>query len=294
MRFSIVVPTYNRAQLVKQTVLHLLALDYDDYEVIVVDDGSTDNTQQLIAEIHDPKLKYFKKNNEERAAARNFGLHKSSGDYVNFFDSDDTAYLHHLEVAEKMISTHQNPEVFHLNYDYQDAITGIISSNNISFKNINKSLISGNILSCNGVFIRKDVAIANQFNQDRDLSASEDYLLWLKLAAQYPIHASNKVTSTIVNHDGRSVLNFNFDKLKKRKELMILYLFEDPITKKHYEKHKKRLVSDAQSYIALHAALDKNSSKSDALSYFWKAVKSYPTSIFQRRSLAIIKHLILR
>ena len=86
--FSIIVPTYNRAKLVAKTLKTLQGQLYDNYEIIVIDDGSTDDTESVVQAFSDSKIIYIKKNNGERAAARNFGATVAKGTYINFFDSE--------------------------------------------------------------------------------------------------------------------------------------------------------------------------------------------------------------
>jgi glycosyltransferase involved in cell wall biosynthesis len=76
--FSIVIPTYNRAHLITKTIESVLAQEDGDFEILVVDDGSSDNTGEVVSRIFDPRLTYFRKENAERGAARNFGFRKST------------------------------------------------------------------------------------------------------------------------------------------------------------------------------------------------------------------------
>src|SRR5882672_6620269 len=97
-QFSIVMPTYNRAHMVGKTIASILRNDFTDFEVLVVDDGSEDDTEALIAKLTDPRIHYYKKENGERGAARNYGAIRANGRYINFFDSDDVMYPNHLAV----------------------------------------------------------------------------------------------------------------------------------------------------------------------------------------------------
>ena len=88
---SVVIPTYNREDYVVRAVESVLNQTYHDVEVVLIDDGSTDNTAQKIQEIgrNDHRLKYFFQENKGVAAARNLGMQKSNGEYISFLDSDD-------------------------------------------------------------------------------------------------------------------------------------------------------------------------------------------------------------
>ena len=133
----------------------------------MVDDGSTDNTESVVGKIGDARVRYFKKENGERGAARNFGALQAKGDYINFFDSDDIAYPDHLNLAFDKISKHGNMEIFHFAYDVVDEQGNTLNTKRVEEQTINSSLINGNHLSCNCVFVRRDIAWQYRFNEDR-------------------------------------------------------------------------------------------------------------------------------
>src|SRR6185503_8842162 len=96
--FSIIIPVYNRSQLLCEAIDTILIQTHQHFEIIIVDDGSTENIKQVLGEKYNDqqKIKYFRKQNEERGAARNFGLARATGDYAVFFDSDDFMKPHYL------------------------------------------------------------------------------------------------------------------------------------------------------------------------------------------------------
>jgi len=89
MLFSVVIPTYNRSDVILDAINSVLQQEYNDYELIVVDDGSIDNTNKLVAQINDSRLKYIYKENGGVSSARNIGISYASGEYISFLDSDD-------------------------------------------------------------------------------------------------------------------------------------------------------------------------------------------------------------
>lgn len=86
---SVIIPAYNRARSVRFTIDSVLASSYENFEVIIVDDGSTDDTDQRVKTYTDPRVRYFKTKNGGLSAARNFGLAQSRGEFIAFLDSDD-------------------------------------------------------------------------------------------------------------------------------------------------------------------------------------------------------------
>jgi glycosyltransferase involved in cell wall biosynthesis len=288
--FSIVIPTYNRAHLIRQTIESVLAQEDADFEVIVVDDGSRDNTEEVVRGLKDERVAYYRKENAERGAARNYGAARARGRYVNFFDSDDLLYPNHLTAARRVIESYGAPEIFHLGFEMRDAKGRLLSRVDSIKGELNEQLLRGNLLSCNGVFLRRDVVLAFPFNEDRKLSASEDWELWLRLASRFRVHYSNEVTSVIVNHDERSVLVVDEAALLHRKDLTLKYLFEDAVFVEKYGRYRKLVEQEFLSYMALHLALAREPRR--ACKYLKDSVLLLPSSVFRRRFLAVVKHIV--
>ena len=88
--FSVIIPTYNRAHLLSRAIKSVLSQSFHDFELIIVDDGSKDNTKQVVQGIKDHRIRYFRqKENKGQNSALNFGVSKVRGKYVSFLDSDD-------------------------------------------------------------------------------------------------------------------------------------------------------------------------------------------------------------
>ena len=94
-KVSVIIPTYNGAQYIKQAVDSVLAQTYDDYEIIVVDDGSTDDTAELLRPYGD-RITYLYQENRKLPAARNTGIRTARGQYLAFLDSDNLFLPHKL------------------------------------------------------------------------------------------------------------------------------------------------------------------------------------------------------
>ncbi len=290
---SVVIPTYNRADFILKTLNSILDQEYQNFEVIIVDDGSTDNTLQLLEKVEDPRLKIIPIKNSERAAARNRGAEAATGAYVNFFDSDDLALRNHLSTAVQTIIKFNSPEVFHLNFEIRDTENNHVKTGRIykEGETANDRLVMENTFSCNGVFVRRDIALANKFNEDRQLSVSEDYELWIRLGSRYPLHMVNEVTSTIILHDMRSVFSINEKKLLDRKNLFLKYAFADPEVQKRYGRRKNRIEAFSDTYIALHLIMGDRLTL--GIKYFFKAIMLDFYCLNDRRTLGIAKQFIL-
>lgn len=86
---SVITPTYNRGNIVAETIKSILTQSYKDFELLVIDDGSADNTRQIISALPDSRIKYIYKQNGGVSSARNLGLKEATGEFIAFLDSDD-------------------------------------------------------------------------------------------------------------------------------------------------------------------------------------------------------------
>jgi glycosyltransferase involved in cell wall biosynthesis len=290
MLFSIIVPTYNRANFISFTIQSLLNQTEKDFEIIVVDDGSTDDTENVVKEIDAKNITYVRISNSERGFARNYGANLAKGDYINFFDSDDIALNNHLSEASRMIQLYKQPEVFHLNYAIKNMETGQLVNKKWASNQVSNVIFEGNPLSCNGVFIRTDIALKHPFNNSRKLSVSEDWDLWLKLSARFSIHLSNVITSHIINHGNRSVFSFNEEKNIERMKELLLSLNSDLFFMSKFGSKIYKIEAHMYSYFSIHAAVAGHRLK--ALKYIFKSILINPMEIFTKRFLAIIKHIL--
>lgn len=289
--FSLVIPTYNRASFIGKAIESVLAQTYTNFQLIIVDDGSTDNTEEVVKQYSDPRITYHKKQNAERGAARNTGTSIATGLYVNFFDSDDLLYPNHLEEALKTISTYYNPEMFHLGYDIKTPDGKLLGKVNMLKGDIGPKLVTGNFLSCNGVFIRRDIARQLPFNEDRRLAAFEDWQLWLRISSRFPVYYNNTITSTVVNHSQRSVLDTKKDGLINREKVLISSLKEDKQFMSTFGHKLMKLQASLYTYVSLHLALTRRYKK-EAATYLLKGITLNPEEVLKRRFLAILKHII--
>jgi glycosyltransferase involved in cell wall biosynthesis len=290
--FTVIIPTYNRAKLIKKTIDSVLAQDYPNFEIIVVDDGSIDNTEEVIKEIGSPKIHYYWKKNEERSVARNFGIKKAQGDYVTFLDSDDVLYPNHLSEAKKLIEK-ENPPVFHINYSIQKLDGSILNRRNNYKHGINSALYSGNVLSCAGVFLSKPVALANPFNEDPRIISSEDWELWLRIGAVYEFKYSPVVTSCLIEHPDRSVHKITKDQLISSIDALIEGLQKD----KNFMSKSRHKLNAIKAHMSLHMAykLLFNDMPYKALVYLVEALRiDFISTIRQRLFYGVIKNWLLR
>jgi len=106
--FSVIVPVFNRARPLDAALRSVLAQTCQDFEIIVVDDGSSDNPRATIEAINDPRLRFIRQDNQGGGAARNTGINAARGRFVALLDSDDTFLSHHLESMKALLDGTQN------------------------------------------------------------------------------------------------------------------------------------------------------------------------------------------
>lgn len=291
--FTLIIPTYNRAAFIKRTLESALKQEYKSFEIIVVDDGGSDNTEEVVRSTGSEKIFYYKKENGERGAARNFGCSKANGQYITFLDSDDILYPNHFKEAYSFLSTQNNIMCYAQAYELRYADTNKLLRHAYKFsdKLINKHLLKGNLLGCFGVFTKREILLNIGFSEDRKFSGTEDWFLWLQLAARYPFYYNNKVTGAMLEHNDRSVLSFKEASLLYRAEGIKNKLLEDDrFVEVFGKKQINNIYAHMLSYASLHLIMGKE--KRNAFKYWLKALFTNPGELPTKRSLAIIKKML--
>ncbi len=292
MLFSIIIPTYNRALILRETVLSVLSQSYKDFEIIVVDDGSTDNTKQTIEELNNNQIKYFYKKNEERSIARNYGADNANGEYLIFLDSDDEmgeghllsiyCFLKEKEFKPKFIFSGYiilNPDKSLL---YEYGLNGICKPNKLFY---------GNFLGCSSVIINLNLFKKYYFNANPRLILFEDWELWLRVIAENELFCFPNKSIIMINHEGRSVLNYKAEQIKDKIIFFKNHIIETSVIINKSFLHKRIFLMGIYSYAALHIAMTKKNNLI-ALKYLLLSFTNSPSIIFKRRFFGIIKQLL--
>ena len=132
--FSIILPTYNRSELLKKAIGSIMTQTYNDWELIIVDDGSTDDTKAIVETFtqNDPRIKYLYQINSERSAARNNGINNAKGEYVCFLDSADYFSANRLKKMFLSISSTPKTALYYtgISFEKNETITKRIEIKN--------------------------------------------------------------------------------------------------------------------------------------------------------------------
>lgn len=290
--FSVIVPTYNRAERLVYALKSVLSQTYTHFEVIVVDDGSTDNTELLVANISDQRVRYFKKKNEERSIARNFGIAQAKGSYINFLDSDDFQLPNHLNLASSLIAENDQPDIIHLGYQHVDQNGNILlKRDNLSAQNLLKKMVHENILHGNAMFLKRNIALKHPFINSPLAFLSEDWYVWMTLLVRYNILFDNTITSVIVEHEQRSLKVIDPEKLEGCTQLIVKYLKKDKKFTDILDYRSNVFFSNQYTFLTLILALA-GDKKNETWKYLFKALQQDVTVIGRKRFLASFKHLI--
>ena len=285
--FSIIVPTYNRAHMIRRTLDSVLNQSFKDFELIVVDDGSTDNTEEIVASYNSPQILYFKKENEERGIARNFGLEKAQGRYVNFFDSDDVMYPHHLEKAFENLEALSSPKVLCFPFDYLDS-EGKLTGTKTGFDgDITTKVLESNFIHLNGAFIARDILDSDlKFCEDRKFTVSEDWYFFVRISMKHSILGIQESTSGYYIHEGSTMSSISSE------EYQVAYgYFESLFSEQAYRNPKavRKVKSEFYSMTALALALENKPMQ--AIRFLVNSFFQEPETIFRKRTLGVIKNL---
>lgn len=201
--FSIIIPSYNRANLLPETIRSVQNQTFGDWECIVVDDGSTDNTKQVVEEIinSDPRIKYIFQENAERSAARNNGFSNSLGEWICFLDSDDLFANNHLELLKKEIERF-NIQAFFFTGSSTLCDSKIEINSHECYLQQPDYFINNSVIPAR-VCIHRN--LLEKYKFDPEIVIVEDTVLWTYLHFNFPTIQLNLSSIIYRWHDDNSV-----------------------------------------------------------------------------------------
>lgn len=208
-KVSVIIPTYNRAALVAEAVRSVLAQTFTDFDVIVVDDGSTDRTREIITRFG-PPVRYIWQANAREGAARNRGVHESRSEFVSFLDSDDTWFPQKLERDVAALAARPAAALVYSNVEYACAEGRSLGRRSERSPSgwVLPDLARRNFVVVSTVTVRREqFHNAGGFSEDPSLSGSVDWEAWVRVAAAHEFVYMPEVGARIRVHSDRMMAN---------------------------------------------------------------------------------------
>ncbi len=296
--FSIVLPTYNRAAFIAKAISSVLDQSFDDFELIIIDDGSTDNTKHVVDSFADTRIRYIYQENQERSVARNNGIKQAKGNYICFLDSDDYYLNNHLMILYENIKQHNFPiALFHTYQTYvkneqEQDYTIVDNYFNDKFSESDCRLINNVWLfspAVQTVAVHKDVFVTIKFDSFPIPFECYDFLG--RVAFQFNVFKINERTVIMQMHDGNSTA-YDF-KFLERSEIAFNYILSNPI----YANIKNHFSVRAKMYSIYIGLADYYSRNNNKLLSIKNILKGFGYSIKiknWRMVFGIIRNVILR
>lgn len=207
-KVSVIIPTYNRAELLKQAIASVLAQTYGDFELIIVDDGSTDDTKSVVESIGDNRIKYIWQTNQQRCVARNAGIAAAEGEYLAFLDSDDLWLPKKLELQLAAIEQCPDAGASHgrcmrmgPNLEFLHPQELLVSDTEVRCCDVHKTLLVRNYFASQGVVVRRSL-VEKTGGFDPALPHGEDWDMWIRLSALTPFCLVNEPVGIYRVHPG--------------------------------------------------------------------------------------------
>lgn len=256
---SVIIPTFNRAKTIQRAVNSVLKQTYKDIEVIIIDDGSTDNTEDIIKEINNSKIKYIKLDKNYGACyARNVGINMAKGEYLTFQDSDDEW------VEEKLQLQLNNLKANNSDIDFCSILICNKKSKRIpneakimkmKKKGIKRALLYSNFVSTQAILGKTECFKREMF--DNEMLRLQDYDLILRMSNYFKISYTKKVLVKLfiqkdsIGNDNKKLIQANLRIIKKnynlnKKEKKILVSKRNESIGNAYLREKK--IKEAKEY----------------------------------------------
>ncbi len=219
---SVIMPAYNSELYINEAINSVLDQTYKNWELIIIDDGSTDSTAEIVKKIssQDDRIKYYWQENSGQAKARNFGLKQAKASFIAFIDSDDIWLPEMLQTSIWEFTNDDQDILFSNSYIFTDGKDNPRDLSLLSHSGIHSEKYEGisglkrffqqNRISMDGAFGLKDAILNAGGFRDEAKGKAEDYELWLNmLASGYVLRGIDKKLSLIRKHPGSTMATSN-------------------------------------------------------------------------------------
>ncbi|OGO06329.1 MAG: hypothetical protein A2Y92_05520 [Chloroflexi bacterium RBG_13_57_8] len=292
-KVSVIITTYNRAHFVCEAIKSVLGQTYRDFEIVVVDDGSRDNTREAVATFKDPRIKYIYQDNRGVTGALNAGILASSGECVAFLDSDNVLFREALQKSMEFMDRH--PEV---GFCYGQISTMDENGRPLRLKrfrgpkvtrvnNGRKELVSLLLAERNiGHFIARAACFKQVGLFSTTLCMSEDWDMWIRMAAKYDVGHLAVPMIKARYHTQSLTASSGVEIVKKAHTAVLESVFTDAELGPLYVHLKKRAYFGLNCLLARVAALTGH--KGMAVRYFTRAFGRYPKIVVDPKAFYLL------
>ncbi len=250
--FSVIIPSYNRAHLIGDTINSVINQKFTDWEVIIVDDGSSDHTKDVVNSfiLKDSRIRYYYQQNAERSAARNKGIKLSNGEFICFLDSDDRWIDSHLSYLHENIQIRNKKVAFYFtsmrwnfpNYD-QDIIFDSPEGKNVVEYVIENQI--GTPCQC----FHNSILRKHQYNIE--LNINEDVELCTRIVNEFELIQLPKVTVNVYIHGDNTKFHYKDYITPQVKAMKIIFSNPDLKSKISRSFKKKIQLSFDSQYVII-------------------------------------------
>lgn len=199
-KISVVIPLFNKEKTIQSTLKAVLSQTSPVYEIVVVNDGSTDESAKIVTELNIPNLSLIRQKNQGAAAARNTGIQQAKGDFIAFLDADDYWYPNYLEEIEKLIETYPEEHVFATALEVGKK-NGVFPASysidtykkNETYRlNYFKASLQVSVLHSSSTVIKKEIiSRVGLFNAN--FPSGEDTDFWIRIGLHFPVIFSSNI-----------------------------------------------------------------------------------------------------
>ena len=287
-KVSVVIPAYNAMKYLPATVESVLQQTFTDFEVLIINDGSSDNILEWTTQITDPRVRVISQENKGLSGARNTGINNSSGEYIAFIDADDLWLPSKLEKQVKSLDNNPQAGLVYTWTAWTDETgkpTGVIVASDIEGYVWEQMVVNDKISNGSSAMVRR-ICFDKVGLFDTELTSSEDRDMWIRLAAHYHF-AVVKEPLTLYRRHSQS-MSKNRPKMLKNIRRVFEKTFESVPTELLYLRNR------SYGWINLYTAwicMDEKDYK-EAIKYRHQALLHYPqlvfTNYFLRLSVAIL------
>ena len=205
--FSIVIPLYNKSNYIEKTLRSVLNQTFTNYEIIIINDGSTDESESKVNGFNDDRIQLYNQKNQGAAMARNLGIEKAKHDYIAFLDADDLWMENHLEILKNLIQDFPNSGIFASRYQliFNEGKVSIPQLKGISadfygiVPDYFDATLNHAVATSSSIAVPKSI-FKNVGNFDSNISSGQDIDMWIRIALKYPVAIGNEITASYLHY----------------------------------------------------------------------------------------------